>query len=107
MIPRTDGLELRESGDASEGTPPDASVVVKPSRHGRLAAITALAVLAGAESMGYAPPQPFPDTSRRKSFTEREGLDRQWDASEKAQFAKIAAANAKRERKALKRRSVR
>ncbi len=62
-----------------------------PRRTLALAAMMAASVVPGGEG------------PRRQSFTERHGLDRQWDGSEKAQADKIARAKAKRERKNARR----
>jgi hypothetical protein len=46
---------------------------------------------------------PPPSPRRRQSFTEREGLDRRWDAEDRARAGHIAKAKAKRDRKAARR----
>lgn len=78
------------------------TLAIKPVIGSRLSMIAALTALSAAESVGHARPQPFPDTTSRRE-RERAERERHFDATEKAQAAKIAFAKSKRQRKAKKR----
>lgn len=82
----------------------DAKRIVRVGGGSRLATIAAISALAGAsvpaQRRNPYPNHPAPPPSkRRQSFTEKHGIDREWDIRDKAQAERIAAAEAKRARR--------